>query len=223
MHNGDYIPSSDGDFGQWEVTFMNVLTPNATEWGVPGAVITDLRGKQSAWQSTHAIAENPATRTSIAIEAKNEARAAYEKALRSAYREYIMSSRSVTNEQRLALGVPIHKEDRTPVPVPVTFPLFEVITTLIRWLIIDFRDQGMGHSNAKPFGVHGAELLYGIADGSGPLAFHQLTHSVFCTHSPFRIEFADELRGKTVYFCLRWENTRGQKGPWSEIVSAIIP
>jgi hypothetical protein len=30
-------------------------------------------------------------------------------------------------------------------------------------------------------------------------------------------------RGKTVYFALRWENTRGEKGPWSEIMSAIIP
>ncbi|MDR1283137.1 MAG: hypothetical protein LBK99_20295 [Opitutaceae bacterium] len=77
--------------------------------------------------------------------------------------------------------------------------------------------------HARIFSVYGAELLYGIADGAGPLTFSQLTHSVFSTHSPFRIEFAEELRGKTVYFCLRWENTRGQKGPWSEIVSAIIP
>jgi hypothetical protein len=29
--------------------------------------------------------------------------------------------------------------------------------------------------------------------------------------------------GKKIYFILRWENTRGKKGLWSEIVSAVIP
>jgi hypothetical protein len=32
-----------------------------------------------------------------------------------------------------------------------------------------------------------------------------------------------EDRGKKLYFALRWENTRGEKGPWSEIHSTIIP
>jgi hypothetical protein len=47
--------------------------------------------------------------------------------------------------------------------------------------------------------------------------------SVFSTRSPYVFTFDENMRGKTVYFCLRWENTRGQKGPWSAIYSAIIP
>jgi hypothetical protein len=50
-----------------------------------------------------------------------------------------------------------------------------------------------------------------------------LIHSAFDTRSPFTLSFDENQRGKTVYFCLRWENTRGEKGPWSEIVSGIIP
>jgi hypothetical protein len=37
------------------------------------------------------------------------------------------------------------------------------------------------------------------------------------------LEFEEEARGKTVWFCLRWENTRGEKGPWSEFLNAIVP
>lgn len=37
------------------------------------------------------------------------------------------------------------------------------------------------------------------------------------------LTFDENQRGKTVYFALRWENTRGEKGPWSQIVSSIIP
>jgi len=28
--------------------------------------------------------------------------------------------------------------------------------------------------------------------------------------------------GKTAYYALRWENTRGETGPWSDVVSATI-
>jgi hypothetical protein len=30
-------------------------------------------------------------------------------------------------------------------------------------------------------------------------------------------------RGKIVYAIARWENTRGEKGPWSPVISAVIP
>jgi hypothetical protein len=46
---------------------------------------------------------------------------------------------------------------------------------------------------------------------------------VFDTNSPLDIEFTEEDRGKVVWFAVRWENTRGEKGPWSEIYFAIIP
>jgi hypothetical protein len=92
---------------------------------------------------------------------------------------------------------------------------------MIRMLIIYFRDM-LIEGRAKPPGVHGAEIKWGFSDT--PIVNpDELPHSAFDTHSPFRLEFRGEDRGKTVWFCLRWENTRGEKGPWSEIVSAIVP
>jgi hypothetical protein len=37
------------------------------------------------------------------------------------------------------------------------------------------------------------------------------------------IDFEEEDRGKTFWYAVRWENTTGLKGPWSEIRSAVIP
>jgi hypothetical protein len=56
-----------------------------------------------------------------------------------------------------------------------------------------------------------------------PTGVAALVNSSFDTRTPFTLEFDDAERGHTVYFCLRWENTRGEKGPWGEIVSAIVP
>jgi hypothetical protein len=48
-------------------------------------------------------------------------------------------------------------------------------------------------------------------------------HSSFATHPPFSLPFDLADTGKRLWYAARWENTTGQKGPWSEIMSVIIP
>jgi hypothetical protein len=43
------------------------------------------------------------------------------------------------------------------------------------------------------------------------------------TRMPYRADFDPEDVGKVVYFALRWINTRGQAGPWSQIYNAVVP
>jgi len=35
-------------------------------------------------------------------------------------------------------------------------------------------------------------------------------------------DFNSEDKGKTAYFALRWVNTRGGKGPWSQVCVATV-
>ena len=35
-------------------------------------------------------------------------------------------------------------------------------------------------------------------------------------------DFPGAEAGKTAYYALRWVNTRGEKGPWSEVTSATV-
>jgi hypothetical protein len=37
------------------------------------------------------------------------------------------------------------------------------------------------------------------------------------------LAFEGHDRGKTLYYALRWENTRGEKGPFSPIAAVIVP
>jgi hypothetical protein len=106
-------------------------------------------------------------------------------------------------------------------PVVATFPDFDIDSNLIRHPTIHFYDHGK-KSKAKPAGQHGAEIRRAILDAL-PVDVSALTNSSFDTHLPFTIEFERHERGKTVYFNLCWQNTRGEKGPWGEIQSAIIP
>jgi hypothetical protein len=74
----------------------------------------------------------------------------------------------------------------------------------------------------KPAGQHGVEVAW-LISSTPPARWDELIHSTVDTRSPFRISFENDQRGKTVYFALRWENTRGERGRWSDIMVAIIP
>ena len=79
---------------------------------------------------------------------------------------------------------------------------------------------------------HGVRIYYGIVGEPSetdkfrirerPLTGDDLPHSVFTRRSRFRFDFTGE-SGREVFFCMRFENSKGEAGPWGEIISAFIP
>ncbi|MDR1223373.1 MAG: hypothetical protein LBL07_10930 [Tannerella sp.] len=89
---------------------------------------------------------------------------------------------------------------------------------------IHYHDAG-SHGIGKPEGVHGGEFVYVVrtAGDPPPKDWKELTNSVFDTRTPLTLTFTGEQRGMILYFASRWENTRGEKGPWNAIQWVIIP
>jgi hypothetical protein len=69
---------------------------------------------------------------------------------------------------------------------------------------------------------NGAVIVYAVL-AEPPADPDALTRSVLATRTPHVFEFTEEERGKTVYVAICWQNEKGEKGPWSEIESAIVP
>jgi hypothetical protein len=220
--NADYLPRRDVDLLEWVRNFLAVLVKILARIGFPGELLEKLDAMYADFLSKYNITESPATRTKVTTVEKNTSRATLLRALRQAIGEYLTYNHNVTDSDRTSLGLPVYKTTRTPAKVADTYPDSDVDSSLIRRLIIRFYDHGKKTSKAKPEGQHGAELYWVISD-MPVVSVDELIHSAFSTRSPFSLEFRDEDRGKTVYFCLRWENTRGKKGPWGKIQSAIIP
>lgn len=49
-----------------------------------------------------------------------------------------------------------------------------------------------------------------------------LTLVTMTTKPSFRADFKPGEGGKTAVYMARWVNTRGEKGPWSEITTATV-
>jgi hypothetical protein len=183
---------------------------------------TGLLPKMGDFSTAYNNWKNPAERTPVKTTKLTEAEDAFKPEFRKLYTGFLKDSPLVTDDDLVAMGLPARSSGRHPAPVATTYPDFDIDSGTIRRLIIHFSDQGSKKSKAKPAGQHGAEIRWAILD-TPPMDMAELAHSEFDTRTPFTLEFHGHERGKTVYFCLCWENTRGEKGPWSDIQSAIIP
>jgi hypothetical protein len=222
MSGKDYIPTRDKDLLEWVITFLKYLMSRLTKFNFPQADYDLLEGEKNTYAQKLEVANADATRTPMNIRGKNVAKKVLKTHIRKSVGEYLIRNHLLTEEDFEMLGLPVHKTTRTPAPVAESYPDFEIDSSMVNCLIIHFFEKGGSHKRAKPAGQHGAEIRWMISDVPVVDA-NELLHSSFDTRTPFTLEFSGHERGKTVYFALRWENTRGQKGHWSPIQLAIIP
>jgi hypothetical protein len=166
--------------------------------------------------------EDSSTRTKEDADNMNDA----DKLLRPAFRELykIMTANPVVTDADLErMGFPKRPTgEYTPAPVEKEPPGFEIIPLPGHQIRIDYFPIGQKHKSAKPDGQHGIEIKWGFSDV--PVQDPELLdHSNFDTATPAILSFSGSDLGRKLYLALRWENTRGQKGPWSIPVETAVP
>jgi hypothetical protein len=219
----NYIPSSYELFNLWFkflVQYVSSKTSGATPaWThIPQAVVDMIMEAYAAWYTVYSKTFGP--HTPVDTLAKKEGKKAAEMIIRPFVNQYLRFL-PVTDEDRKAMGIPNHDPKPTPVPRPDDIPEVEVLTPKPRMLRFRFRRANMKRWG-KPEGVHGMELVWVIADAP-PTIIAELIHSAFATKSPLDLTFDENVRGKRVYFAVRWETDAVKKGDFSEIYSVVIP
>ena len=215
-----YIPAKDADFLDWSRNILTQTAAHADGWNIPAGAVTLLQSAFDAYQAAYIKAQDP-NRGKVHTLKKNEARDALKAAMRSFLNERLRYNSAVTDDDRRSLGITIPDGIRTPQPAPATHPEFEIDTSELRQLTVRFRNNG-SERLGKPKKAHGAEIRWDYRNAP-PEDIDSLPHSEFATRSPHTLVFKEGERGKMVYICLRWENGKGEKGPWGEIIGAVVP
>jgi hypothetical protein len=215
----DYIPQKDSELVAWSTNFTTEVVIHAPAWDIPSDEVSDLQIANTTFATLHAKADSPA-KNSIIVAEKNAARKTLVTMIR-ALADFRLRNPIITDAQRIALGLHVRDTTPTTIDVPKNRPELNIDVLDVRRLKVVFHDMG-SDSKAKPYGVNGAVIVYAVLD-TPPADITLLTRSVLATRTPHTLEFTEEERGKTVYVAICWQNEKGQRGPWSEIESAIIP
>jgi hypothetical protein len=223
----NYIPRRDGDFAAWANHYYDAVEKFYEAQGLDPALLTDLKKALDAWNAMYPAHVAAHAAAQAARQAKDAARAALEKQVRPVT-NFVQGYPKTTNADRAEMGITVRETSKTPAPTPTTRPLVSVDPAARLTHELRLVDEGSPTRRGKPPGVAGAEVWVKLVDADQPAPTdpardpRSFTFLTMTTKPSFRAEFKAGEGGKTAVYMARWVNTRGEKGPWSEITTATV-
>lgn len=223
-HTKPYPPRRDADFDLWLLNLNNYVVAKTTgtpqTWThIPPEKVTALRGSYTAWHTAFEACIGP--HTAVETKAKNDLKAAAVSFIRPFVNQYLRYD-PVSNEDRVAMGIPNRDTTHTSIGAPTTRPVITELKALGGFQVrISFRDEPTPDSRALPYGMNGC-LLNFTYGSSKVLEYAGLTQTKLLTRSPETISLPPEAEAAHFSCALRWQNERGEIGPWSEIQIVVV-
>jgi hypothetical protein len=143
----------------------------------------------------------------------------------------------LTDANMIAFGLKPRDTVRTPVAAPTGQAEADVTYPGPHLLMLHIKP--LSGTTVDPRADHGYRIYYGILPHGGatveqatghsrylmqaPVSGDDLPHSQFTRRRREMMVLSAADSGKTAYFCIRFENSKGEAGPWGPVFSAVIP
>ncbi len=217
----NYLPQPLPDFLNWVQNFRDLIVANPTTYGLVAGDATAIDTSISAFEAAYALSTAPATRTPVTVQATIDARNASVQVVRG-YGRLVLANAGVADADKLALGLHLRDPVNTKIPAPSTAPVVNVIGITPGVLTMTSRDSMAAPKvKAKPFGATQL-LLYAQFGTVAPVTPAATPFRGAFTKTPFALDTSSGTPGQTAYIYGRWQNQKGEVGPWSALATSII-
>lgn len=216
------IPTSPTARFDYQRNAVETCTANAGPWKISADRLTKIAPLRANYEIKFAVTNNPSTQSPGATAARESAWSVYEVALIDLYDHDILNNDNIPADGKDALHVHYTGTGGgTSAASPTTTPMVTLSAEEISVLHVVFADSATPGSHSKSANVAFLELVYNVdAPAATP---DDCTQRANITRSHESMVFTPAQRGKTVYAFSRWVNRNGKFGPWSGLVTAIVP
>ncbi len=209
----DYIPTRDAEFDLWLDTFRNQLATRGISLGFTEEETAAFSSLADDWSDAfqdHLEAQQSARSLR---RAKENARKLVTELAR-AHSRRLQAHPTITDSTRLEFGLTVSGTNAGPGPtaVPETRPIVSVNTA----------ERLTTSSRRRPIGVAACEIWVKVG-GVPPVDASELRFLTTATRSRYTAAYDGDEAGQPAHYMLRWIGTRGQRGPWSQTITATIP
>jgi hypothetical protein len=200
--------------------WIGLLVPNKVNWRI---YEDDLEKLQTAHAAASTLILKPETSRTPADNA--EIRAAFgglTSTMRYIKKHYFLVP-PLTEADLLRLGLKPDDHIHTPVPAPTGQATVETRYAGPAQLYVTF--EHLKSTALNPKSAYGYKLAFKVcdADRTPPESGKELTETKFSRRKKILFTFEPENRGKKVYFSVRYENSKGEAGPWVPVTEAVVP
>jgi hypothetical protein len=234
-HFSDWVPSREQDLVDLAAKWTETLgeTAKQTAYGWDAASCTAVTGTITVFLTARNVYEQ--TNSTENRIAKDEAKAAAVAEMREFARASLRFNKKVDDETRVFLGMRITDTVKTSIPAPQAQCTGKVSNPGIH--LVEVELTGYAILTADQRANYGVRIYWGIVPqgevtvemASGPKHYlakqpetgEVLGNSVFTRKQKHVFDFEGD-SGNRVFFCCRFENSKGEGGPFGPIISAII-
>jgi hypothetical protein len=217
------IPTSPTARFDYQRNAVETCTANASLWRMSADRLTRLAPLRADYELKYTVTNNPSTQSPAATAAREAAWSMYEEALVDLYDHDILNNDAIPADGKDALHVHYTNTGAGISAVaPTTTPVISLAAEEISVLHVVFSDSATPGSHSKPANVAFCEINYKM-DASAPTIPTDCSERANFTRSHEPLVFTPAQRGKTIYAFARWVNRNGKFGPWSGLVTAIVP
>ena len=219
----DYIPTTLAKYRLFSDHLVEVILQKAPLWGIAEAATKRLKDGSDAWTAAQDEADNPETRTSIVIEKARRLRKENTANIRWLVNSYINPNLAgtITVEDRIDLGLHVRDTTMTHHPIPKSRPEVDVepsgkfqhkVTAL----------NPATKKRTKPSDAYGVRYAWQLG-GEAPASPEDLPKLKFSRKTQEIFSWNPSDQGKPVHYAVAYENSKGEQGPWSPVVSTVVP
>ena len=234
-HNSDWLPSRREFQLTMAKSWITVMGIKGGAWDITKEEISDLNKLVANAEKLLAKAVSSERTTIVTAQCKETF------GKMTAFMRNIKTRRffspPLTDADYISLELRPKTTIKTPILPPTGQAEAEVSYPGVHLLLLRIRP--LSGTVIDPRVVHGFRIFYGILPPGGatieqatgsqrylmkpPQAGDDLPHSKFTRRKKELFDFNAGDSGKTVYFCIQYENSKGQAGPWGPLFQATIP
>lgn len=214
----DYIPAADAELIEFADNFISKIDGLETSFGLVATDTDALTALRDTFNAAYAANNTAQTAAQTARTQKDADKKPLVAKLRDLAQD-VQETNSVTDAQRMSLGLNV-RQAPAPTGPPTSRPVVEVDTSQPLQHTVKFYDNEM-ETKGKPEGVKGAEIWCKVG-GEATMNEDDYRYLGTDTATPYLAVHKPENVGKQAHYLLRWVNSKGEWGAWSNTASATI-
>jgi hypothetical protein len=215
----DFFPDREGDMVIWGRNLIDRVHAREGHYGMNPVFLAELTETFQRFEDSYRVANDPRTRTSVAVTAKNEARRAFERLARYASRG--LQGANLPDAEKLSLGLNVRKPRARHVAAPAAAP--DVRARAEGSIVtVYLRDAERPTSRARPDAATAALVFVHV--GEQPLppdGRWEWARTAGTTETTVRFD-PTLPPGTRVWVIARWKNRRGELGAFSQPASTVL-
>ena len=216
----NYIPAGDAKMLEWAKNLNAEAVKGFAKWKIAAPELF-IETPLSEFETALEKLADP-NHGKIDVSAKNAAKKTLGKACREYVQGFLARNPLVTDLDRERLGITIYDTIPTSIADPTGQADAKITYPGRTQLMLHIQHVDGTFDRKTNYGCRVYFSTYAHGE-TPPASGKDLRESKFTRQKKMLFTFQPADSGKTAYFVIRYENSKGSTGPWGPMFSAIIP